>query len=117
MNITEGDIYWVTFPATEAREQAGHRPALIVQSERFNQLLPKVGEPYFPRDRVPMQPLRASCDRRKEIGPARISVSDRAISDKVASYQLAGGFQIGMDICPNWGKEAFKLAGNTRGQK
>ena len=29
----------------------------------------KVGEAYFPRDRVPMQPLRASCDRRKEIGP------------------------------------------------
>ena len=42
MNITEGDIYWVTFPATEAREQAGHRPALIVQSERFSQSLPTV---------------------------------------------------------------------------
>lgn len=28
----------------------------------------KVGEAYFPRDRVPMQPLRASCDRRKEKG-------------------------------------------------
>ena len=43
----------------------------------------KVGEPYFPRDRVPMQPLRASCDRRKVIGSARISVSNRTISDKV----------------------------------
>jgi hypothetical protein len=42
----------------------------------------KVGEAYFPRDRVPTQPLRASCDRRKEIGPARISVSDRTVSDK-----------------------------------
>ena len=63
----------------------------------------KVEKPYFPRDRVPMQPVRASCDWRKEIEPARISVSDRKVSDKVAFCQPEAGLQVGMDICRQLG--------------
>ncbi len=42
MNVGQGEIYWVSFPATQGREQAGRRPALIVQSEPFSQSLPTV---------------------------------------------------------------------------
>ena len=39
MNLAQGDIYWVAFPTSEGREQAGRRPALIIQAEPFNQSL------------------------------------------------------------------------------
>ena len=42
MTIKPGAIYWVSFPATEGKEQTGHRPAVIVQSEASAQILPTV---------------------------------------------------------------------------
>ena len=42
MSLAQGDIYWVAFPTSEGREQAGRRPALIIQAEPFNQSLPTV---------------------------------------------------------------------------
>ena len=33
MNLKRGDIHWIEFPARSAREQAGRRPAIIVQSD------------------------------------------------------------------------------------
>jgi mRNA interferase MazF len=33
VNLARGDIHWIEFPASSAREQAGRRPALIVQSD------------------------------------------------------------------------------------
>ena len=42
MNLAQGDIYWVAFPTSEGREQAGRRPALIIQADPFNQSLPTV---------------------------------------------------------------------------
>ena len=42
MSLTQGDIYWVAFPTSEGREQAGRRPALIIQADPFNQSLPTV---------------------------------------------------------------------------
>ena len=42
MNLRQGEIYWVTFPASDGREQAGQRPALIVQGERFLPSLPTI---------------------------------------------------------------------------
>ncbi|MBI4526365.1 MAG: type II toxin-antitoxin system PemK/MazF family toxin [Deltaproteobacteria bacterium] len=42
MNLTQGEIYWVSFPASEGREQTGQRPALIIQTAPFNEALPTV---------------------------------------------------------------------------
>jgi len=42
VNPTQGEIYWVSFPPSQGREQAGRRPALIVQSSSFSQSLPTV---------------------------------------------------------------------------
>lgn len=33
MNLRRGDIHWIEFPASSAREQAGRRPAIIAQSD------------------------------------------------------------------------------------
>ena len=38
MNLRRGDIHWIEFPASSAREQAGRRPAIIVQSESASAL-------------------------------------------------------------------------------
>ena len=40
MNI--GDIYSVEIPSSNGHEQAGIRPAIIVQSQRFKDSLPTV---------------------------------------------------------------------------
>jgi mRNA interferase MazF len=42
MNLRQGEIYWVSFPASDGREQAGQRPALIVQGDAWLQSLPTV---------------------------------------------------------------------------
>ena len=33
MSLRRGDIHWITFPPSAAREQAGPRPAIIVQAD------------------------------------------------------------------------------------
>lgn len=33
MTLRRGDIHWIEFPPSAAREQAGRRPAIIVQSD------------------------------------------------------------------------------------
>ena len=33
MTLRRGDIHWIEFPASSAREQAGGRPAIIVQTD------------------------------------------------------------------------------------
>jgi mRNA interferase MazF len=38
--MNQGEIYWVAFPVSNGREQAGQRPALIVQGGMFLQSLP-----------------------------------------------------------------------------
>lgn len=42
MNPSRGDIYWVSLPTSEGREQAGHRPALVIQHGPFSVSLPTV---------------------------------------------------------------------------
>lgn len=37
-----GDIHWIQLPATSGREQAGHRPAIIVQDDTYASNLPLV---------------------------------------------------------------------------
>jgi mRNA interferase MazF len=34
--IRQGEIYWLNFGSPEGSAQAGHRPALVVQHDRFN---------------------------------------------------------------------------------
>lgn len=34
--IRQGEIYWLSFGATEGSEPAGRRPGLVVQHDRFN---------------------------------------------------------------------------------
>jgi mRNA interferase MazF len=34
--IHQGEVYWLHFGAPEGSEPAGHRPALVVQHDRFN---------------------------------------------------------------------------------
>lgn len=38
MNLRRGDIHWIEFPASSAREQAGRRPAIIMQSDTAHPL-------------------------------------------------------------------------------
>lgn len=33
MSLRRGDIHWIEFPPTTAREQTGRRPAIVVQSD------------------------------------------------------------------------------------
>ena len=33
MSLRRGDIHWIEFPPTTAREQGGRRPAVVVQAE------------------------------------------------------------------------------------
>jgi len=33
VNLRRGDIHWIEFPRSSAREQAGRRPAIIVQAD------------------------------------------------------------------------------------
>jgi mRNA interferase MazF len=40
--MKQGDIHWVELPPPAGREQAGRRPAIIMQSERFTNRLPTV---------------------------------------------------------------------------
>ena len=40
MNPAPGEIYWVAFPSSEGREQAGQRPALVIQEASLNLSLP-----------------------------------------------------------------------------
>ena len=42
MNPSRGDIYWVSLPTSEGREQAGRRPALVIQYDPFTLSLPTV---------------------------------------------------------------------------
>ena len=42
MNPSRGDIYWVSLPTSEGREQAGRRPALVIQHDPFTLSLPTV---------------------------------------------------------------------------
>ena len=37
-----GDIHWIQLPATNMHEQAGHRPAIIIQDETYAGNLPVV---------------------------------------------------------------------------
>jgi len=34
--MKQGDIIWVDFDPTKGREQAGHRPALVISQTQFN---------------------------------------------------------------------------------
>jgi mRNA interferase MazF len=34
--MKRGELWWIDFAATVGHEQAGHRPGLIVSSDRFN---------------------------------------------------------------------------------
>ncbi|MDR2590150.1 MAG: type II toxin-antitoxin system PemK/MazF family toxin [Oscillospiraceae bacterium] len=36
--MKQGDIIWVDFDPTKGREQAGHRPALVVSQTKFNEV-------------------------------------------------------------------------------
>lgn len=36
MVIQQGDLVWVSFPRARGSEPAGHRPALVLQSDAFN---------------------------------------------------------------------------------
>jgi len=38
--MKQGDIHWVELPPPAGREQAGRRPAIIMQSEQFTNRLP-----------------------------------------------------------------------------
>jgi mRNA interferase MazF len=40
--MKQGDIHWVELPPPAGREQAGRRPAIIMQSEQFTNRLPTV---------------------------------------------------------------------------
>ena len=40
--MKQGDIYLVQLPSTDGREQAGQRPAIILQEEYYSQRLPTV---------------------------------------------------------------------------
>ncbi|MBU0495166.1 MAG: type II toxin-antitoxin system PemK/MazF family toxin [Chloroflexi bacterium] len=40
--MTPGDIYIVAMPASSGREQAGTRPAIVVQATQFERQLPTV---------------------------------------------------------------------------
>jgi len=42
VNSRRGDIYWVSFPSSEGREQSGRRPALVIQHDPFTLSLPTV---------------------------------------------------------------------------
>lgn len=42
MNLSQGEIYWVSFPTSDGREQTGRRPALIVQGNVWLQSLPTI---------------------------------------------------------------------------
>lgn len=42
--MTIGDIHWIELPLTNGREQAGHRPAVIVQDETYAGDLPFCNE-------------------------------------------------------------------------
>jgi len=38
--MKQGDIHWVELPPPAGREQAGRRPAIIMQSEQFTNRFP-----------------------------------------------------------------------------
>ena len=40
--MTIGDIHWVDIPDTGGREQAGRRPAIVIQNDEFARSLPTV---------------------------------------------------------------------------
>jgi mRNA interferase MazF len=42
MNLTRGAIHWIGFPTSNGREQAGRRPAVIVEDESVVGQLPVV---------------------------------------------------------------------------
>jgi mRNA interferase MazF len=42
MNLTRGAIHWVGFPTSNGREQAGRRPAVIIQDQSVAGSLPVV---------------------------------------------------------------------------
>ena len=42
MNLSQGEIYWITFPVIEGREEIGQRPALVVRGGSSLQSLPTV---------------------------------------------------------------------------
>ena len=35
--MNQGDIIWVDFDPTKGREQAGHRPAVVISRSKYNQ--------------------------------------------------------------------------------
>jgi len=35
--LRQGDIIWVDFDPTKGREQAGHRPALVISQTKYNE--------------------------------------------------------------------------------
>ncbi len=40
--MTNGEIHWVELPDTGGREQAGRRPAIVIQNDRYAGSLPTV---------------------------------------------------------------------------
>jgi len=38
--VTPGELYWVEFPPTDGHEQAGRRPAIVLQTDSFASSLP-----------------------------------------------------------------------------
>ena len=75
-----GDIVWLTFDPQAGHEQAGHRPALVLSPEAYNQ---KRGWRYF----VPSQ-------AEKKGTPLRY-VSPRALRYPASSYPIMSKIWIG----------------------
>jgi len=40
--VTPGELYWVEFPPANGHEQAGRRPAIVLQDEKYAQGAPMV---------------------------------------------------------------------------
>jgi mRNA interferase MazF len=66
MTIKQGDIVWVDFDPTKGREQAGHRPALVISQTAYNLkrnllvVCPVTGNPKPLRFRIPLDERTAT---------------------------------------------------------
>ena len=74
----QGDIVWLSFDPQAGREQAGHRPALVLSPERYNR---KVGLALF----CPITTQSKGYPFEVAI-PAGAEVSGVVLSDQVKSF-------------------------------